>query len=122
MYDDDDYYGGHRPRGQSGLGIASLLLSLVGTVALIAAVGWATYMEINHPGRMDAQKDNSPELMLIGLGALVGIGGEVVALVLGIVALFQPDRSKVTAVLGVVFSAGTLALLAGLVVLGTLAG
>jgi hypothetical protein len=121
MYEQHLYGDGHRSRGQSGMGIASLLISLTGAAVMFAAVGWAAYVEINQPGHFDAQADDAPEVMMMGLVVLASIGAELLALGLGIAALMQPARSKATAIVGVVFSAVTLVMLAGLMVLGTIA-
>lgn len=123
MYEPDHHGNfGLGPRRHSGLGIASFLLSLVGAVGLIGAVGWAVYVELNHPGWIDAQNEESPTMILLGLAVIGAVGAELLSLVLGIVALWQTGRLKVLAILGVVFSGTALALFAFLFVAGTLAG
>ena len=123
MYEPDQYgYDDYSSRAQSAVGIASLLISLAGVAVMAAAIGWAMYAAVNNPGHFDRKKDDSPELMLMGLTVLASIGAEVVALVLGIVAISQPDRSKTTAALGLIVSGGSLIVLGGLVLIGLAAG
>jgi hypothetical protein len=101
----------------SGLGIAAFILSLCGGILLFLLIVVAGYAEMTTPGGLD---ESAPATVLLGL-ALLGAGlMEVVALALGIAGVLQRDRRKVFAILGMVFSAGTLLGTAGLMVLGTL--
>ncbi|HLU13523.1 MAG TPA: hypothetical protein VKZ64_06150 [Arenimonas sp.] len=92
----------------SGLGIASFIISLVAGLAILIAIVIAGIMEANTPGGID---ENSPEAILLGLVLIGMMFLDLVALGLGIGALFQRDRKKIFAILGTIFS--------GVVVLGT---
>lgn len=92
----------------SGLGIASFIISLVAGLAILIAIVIAGIMEANTPGGID---ENSPEAILLGLVLIGMMFLDLVALGLGIGALFQRDCKKIFAILGTIFS--------GVVVLGT---
>lgn len=99
----------------SGLGIASLLLALVTGVMMFVLIAAAGYIEVTTPGGID---EESATAVMLGLG-LIGVGLlDVLAVILGIAALLQPERRKVLAVLGLVIGAGSLLGMAGLMVLG----
>jgi hypothetical protein len=100
---------------QSGVGVASFVMAVIGGVALLALVATAGVMESRTPGGMD---ENSPAAIAVGLGILAGLVLNAVGIVLGIVAVFQRDRKKVFAVLGLTFNALTLLAVVGLMVIG----
>jgi hypothetical protein len=92
---------------QSGMGIASFVISLLCGAGMLATFAYAGYVEATTAGGM---QDTSPVAIMIGMAMLLIAGLLVVGLGLGIGGLFQPDRRKVFAVLGAVFN--------GLVLLG----
>jgi len=102
---------------QSGLGIASFIISLLGGFALFGLVCAATYLEMTQPGGLD---EDSGEMVILVLLLLGGGFAELIALGLGIAALFQTDRKRTLAVLGIVFAVAALLGLAGLMVLGSM--
>ncbi len=103
-------------QSQSGLGIASFITSLLAGFLLFALIGVGVYQETSTPGGLP---EDSPVVMLVGLALLGLIGLEFVAAGLGIAALFQEDRKKSLAILGILFSLGMLCAIAGLLVLGS---
>lgn len=106
---------GRQPPAQSGVGVTSFVLAMIGGIALLSLVVVAGVMETQTPGGMEEQ---SPQAIAVGMGILVGLVVNVVGVVLGIVAVFQPDRKKVFAVLGLTFNALILLAIAGLMVIG----
>ena len=103
----------------SGFGIASLALSLVLGLLLFLLVVVAVVLEETTPGGID---EKSPVVILLGLAMFASGFFDLVALVLGVVGLFQQHRKKVFAILGVIFSAGVLLVFFLLMVIGLLAG
>ncbi len=110
--DDDDWIA---TTPQSGMGIASFLISIAAAVALVAVVGVAGVMEMDNPGRFD---EESPEAAMVGLVFLGGLALELLAAGLGIGGLCSRNLKKVFATLGLAFSAITVVGLAGLLVIG----
>jgi Kef-type K+ transport system membrane component KefB len=101
----------------SGLGVSSFIIAIVAGLVIFVTVVAIVAKVIANQGRVD---EKSPEMILAGLLILGCIGLDLLALVLGICGLFQKDRQKVFAILGVVLSALTLFGLSALMVLGTL--
>jgi hypothetical protein len=102
----------------SGLGIVSFISSLISGALLFVIIAIAGVMEVSNPDGVD---EESPVVIFLGLCMFAFLFAALVAMVLGIGALFQRDRNKIFAVLGAVFSAcaffGTLLLiLIGLVI------
>lgn len=102
----------------SGLGITSFVIALIAALFLFLLVIVAGLMEASSPGGMD---EESIQAILVGLLLFAGTGIDLVSLLLGIIALFQKDRKKVFAILGVVLSGVTLLGVGGLVILGLIA-
>ncbi|MDA1231268.1 MAG: hypothetical protein O2856_10885 [Planctomycetota bacterium] len=101
----------------SGVGIASFVICLLSSLSLLVLIGIAGYMGSQSPGGMD---EEDPATIVLGL-AVIGSGmGQFLSLLLGVVALFQPNRKKVFAILGTVFSLLAVLLFGGLMVLGAL--
>ena len=103
---------------QSGLGIASLILSILMGIMLFVAVCFAGFMEASTPGGMS---DDSPFLVLIGLFVLVGMFGNFVGIVLAAVGLAQKNRAKTVSVIGLSLNIMCLLGVVALMVLGTVA-
>ena len=104
---------------QSGLGIASLILSIVSALAIFLLVVLAGVVESSTPGGMD---ENSPEAMLIGLLLFAFIGAALLGLGLGIGGLVQQNRNKTLAIVGTVLSAVTLVGSMSIILLGLAMG
>lgn len=100
------------PRKHSGLGIASFVLAISVLVLTFVLVVIAGVMEASTPGGMD---EESPELIVVGLAIIGMVVLNVVAFGLGIGGMFQKDRKKLYAVLGMSFATltviGTIALI-----------
>lgn len=88
----------------SGLGIASLVTSIVSGILIFLTILVAGVIESSTPGGMDEQ---SPEAMAVGLFLFTFLGLALISFGLGIAGLFQKDRKKTTSVLGTVFSGVT---------------
>lgn len=108
---------GHSPQ-QSGLGIASLVLSLIAGLML----GIPLIVVIVLVARNPNLPENDPTAIGVGCTMLVGLLLAVGAGILGLIGLFQPDRSRVCAVLGLVFSVIEVFGIGGLILLGLLVG
>ncbi|MBC7966275.1 MAG: hypothetical protein H7Z17_10165 [Fuerstia sp.] len=99
----------------SGVGIASFVLSLLSGICLFALFAVAGYMESQSPGGMN---EEDPTTMLLGLALIAAGMGQFLAFILGAVGLFQPNRKKIFAVLGTIFSLLAVLAFGGLMVLG----
>lgn len=111
--DDDDL----PPRKHSGYGIASFVIAVVVGLLEFVLIVVAGVIEASTPGGMD---ENSPIAILLGLGLFGGLLADVFGMALGIAGLCQANRSKVFAVLGLVFGTVVLLGVLGLMVLGML--
>ncbi len=107
--------GSHR---QSGLGIASLILSILIGIMLFAAICVAGFMEAATPGGVS---DDSPFLVLVGLFVLAGMFGNFVGIVLAAVGLAQKKSAKTVSVIGLSLNIMCLLGVAALMVIGTVA-
>ena len=105
--------------GQSGLGIASLILSIVSALAIFVLIMLAGMVESATPGGMD---ENSPEAILIGLFLVGFMGAALLGLGLGIGGLVQQNRNKTLAIVGTVLSAVTLVGSMSIILLGLALG
>ncbi|MBI1322603.1 hypothetical protein GC170_05390 [bacterium] len=86
---------------QSGLGIASFVLSILCGFAIFSIIVVAGYLDMSRPEGLD---DNSPEALFIGFSMILAMGITVVAFGLGLAALFQRNRRMSLAILGMFFS------------------
>jgi hypothetical protein len=100
---------------QSGIGIASFVLAIASGVTAAALVVIAGVMEVSTPGGMD---EESPQAIIIGLGIFGVIGLNMLGIGLGVAGFFQPDRSRIFSVLGLVFNLMVILGLGGLMVIG----
>lgn len=99
----------------SGLGIASFVLALGCAFLAFAMIVVAGVMEVSTPGGID---EESLAAGLVGLAILTALFGSFVAFILGAAGLFQSQRKKIFAALGLIFSGLTLFGTGGLIVLG----
>ncbi len=103
----------------SGLGIASLILSiLIGTTEFVMILVAAIIESASEAG-MD---EDSVGTILLGLIMIGGCFLAFVGLILGVAGLFQKNRKRVFPVLGTAFNAMILLGVVGLVVVGLLIG
>lgn len=103
------------PMKHSGFGITSFIMSLVIAGGLFIMVMIAGVMETTTPGGID---ENSAGAVILGMMIIAGGGLQLVAMVLGLVGLFQKERKKLFAIFGTVISAFTLLSIAGLMLIG----
>ena len=103
----------------SGLGLSSLILSIVLGLSIFALVIYAGIMESNSPGGV---QEDDPVLMIVGLGILLCMFGNLVGAVLGGVALCIKNRTKTLSVLGLVFNLLSLLAVLGLMIIGVMLG
>ena len=107
---------GHQiqPASNNWLGIISFAMSLIGGLGNLAVIVIAGALASHHPHSYE----HSSEAMFIGFGVLCGMGFCLLGLCLGIASLFQPARTRIWSILGVLFNGGALLLVVGLIVLG----
>jgi hypothetical protein len=101
----------------SGFGIASFLIAVGAGLLEFALVAAAAVLEASTPGGID---EDSPVAILLGLGIFGGLCIALVGIGLGVAGLCQQNRSKVFAVLGVVFGSAVLLGVLLLLVIGSL--
>lgn len=106
-------------RKQSGLGIASFIISITTGVLIFMLFMVAGAMAAATHGNLD---NNSVGLILLGLFIIFFILLDLVAVGLGIAGLFQNNRKKVFAILGLVFSVMILLFTGFMMILGSIAG
>ena len=111
-----------RLRGWLHFGTAPLafilgLILIVFTPTVSLRGGVAVYMAMKAPAGL---ADDDPMIIVFGL-AVIGLGMmQVFAFILGAVALFQPNRKRIFAVLGTIFSLMAMLCIVGLLILGSL--
>ena len=103
----------------SGLGIASFIISIAAGIGMFILVAAAGIMETVMPGGVDEESAVAAVLGLLVIGSIMVQMG---ALALGISGLFQKDKYKVFAVLGVVFSSLSIFGIIGLIIIGIAMG
>lgn len=103
----------------SGLGLASFILSIFSLVALFAALIVFGVIEAQNPGGLD---EESPVFIALGLAIILFFVLSIVAFGLSIAGLFQKERKKVFAVVGLILSALTVLVIVLLMAIGIAAG
>lgn len=118
----EDYYTDpedYRISKHSGFGIASFILALAaGTLEFILVV-IAGILETTTPGGID---EDSPIMMLLGVGMIGGLLLNLLGIILGIVGLCLRRRKKLFAVLGVVIGSLVFVGLLFVIVVGAVLG
>lgn len=99
----------------SGFGIASFIISLAAAIGLFLLVVIAGVMEASSPGGID---EESAGALFLGLMIFGAIGIDLLALLFGIIGVFQKDRKKIFSILGIIFSALSVTGIASLMMLG----
>jgi len=102
----------------SGVGIASFIVSIIGSLLMFLLFVIAGAIQLSTPGGVD---ENSPAAMVIGLMLFLLMFALLVALGLGIGALCQSDRKRLFGVLGTILSAVSLLLTLILLAVGLVA-
>jgi hypothetical protein len=88
----------------------------LGELVLVVIAG---VMESSNPGGMD---DKDPKVAVLGLLLLGGLFLALVGAILGVVGLFDPNRKKLFAILGLIFNGLILGLVLLLLVIGLAMG
>ena len=104
---------------QSGLGIASFILSVVSALGTFVLLAVAGIVENSTPGGMD---ENSSEAMLIGLLLIGFVFTSLLALGLGIGGLVQENRLKGLSITCTVLATLTLIVVTLIMILGIALG
>jgi hypothetical protein len=103
----------------SKFGIASFVTALLSALLIFILFIVAGVLETTTPGGMD---EKSAAAMIVGLVLFAFLFLSLISAGLGIGGLFEKDRKKIFAILGVIFSLLTLLGTIGLVVLGLAMG
>ena len=99
---------------QSWLGISSFVMSIIFGLIMFGLVVASAVLATREGG----MSEDSVEAIVIGL-AILGCGFAIlVGLGLGIAGLFQPQRSKVFSILGIIFNAAIVLVVGALFVIG----
>ena len=102
-------------KGQSKLGIASLLISILTAIGIFICFLIAGVMESNTYGGMD---EESAGAIILGL-FIIGFGFlDLLAIGLGIGGIFQKTRERITAIIGTIISSAILIITVSLVGIG----
>jgi hypothetical protein len=99
----------------SGLGITSLVISVLAGVALFVLLVIAGVMETTTPGGID---EESAQAVVIGLFLFLTMFIQLIAVGFGIAGIVQQQRLKLFGILGLVFSLLALLFSAGMLLLG----
>ena len=86
----------------TGLGIASFIIVSISIIIILTIIVIGGMMEASTPGILE--DETSMEAMILGLFGIISFFGLLVAFGLGIAGLFQKDRNKIFAILGIIFS------------------
>ena len=106
-------------QGQSKLGIASLLISILTALGLFITSLIAAVMESNTYGGIDEESAGAIilGLLIFGFGFL-----DLLAIGLGIAGIFQKTRARITAIIGTIISSAVLIITVSLIGIGLAIG
>ena len=107
------------PLPHSGLGIASLLISIAVGIAVFAIFAVVVVISIKQNGQIN---DKDPLIIVLSLGIVGGCGIAMVGLTLGIIGSLQSDRAALCGILGSVFNGMILLGVGCLMCIGIVAG
>jgi hypothetical protein len=102
----------------SGLGIASFITIIVSGILFFCGIGILWLVKVSTPGGVERIYANG---MLIGVSYYTILLASLIALGLGIGGLFQKERKKIFAILGIVFSAVTIVMFITFYIINVLA-
>ena len=102
----------------SELGLVSLAISLLAGIMIAGSLVAGTVLVGLNP---NLRPDN-PQVLGLACGLLLGMGLSLLAGILGLVGLFQPDREKTFAALGVAVSGVEVLGITGLTLIGLVLG
>ena len=106
-------------QGQSKLGIAALLISIITAIGLFIVFLIAGVMESNTYGGID---EESAGAIILGLFIFGFVFLDLLAVGLGIAGIFQKTRERITAIIGTILSSATLIITLSLIVIGLAIG
>ncbi len=110
-YADEGGYGRRRRAGHSGLGIASFIIGLVVVVLCLLVVILAAALSASRPSHETADA----MALMAGVAICGGLAASLVGLGLGVGGVFQEDRNRTLAVVGLALNG--LVLLGGVILL-----
>ena len=103
------------PVRHSGIGITSFVIALFAGLFMFLLIIMAGILEASSPGGID---EDSMQALTVGLLIFAAMSVDLVALVLGIIGLFQKDRKKLFPILGTVLAGASLVGITSLMILG----
>jgi hypothetical protein len=103
----------------STLGLSAFGLAAFSAIAMFAVVVIAAVMESTTPGGMD---ENSASAVMVGLAMFFFIFLDLIAVVLGVIDVFQADRKKLFSTLAIIIAGLTILGIIGLILLGLTMG
>jgi len=101
--------------GQSRMGIASLLISIVNIIVTFILILIAGFWEANAPGGVD---ENSAAAVILGLCLFGTVGVNMVSIGLGIAAILQKQRIRICAFIGTSLATASLVFNVAIIALG----
>ncbi len=104
----------NQPEKHSGLGIASFVISILMAILSIGIVALVTALTFTNPNI----SDESPQMVLLGLGIMGSLAMMMVAIGLGIAGLCTRNRKKIYAILGLTFATVNALGIIGLMIIG----
>jgi hypothetical protein len=99
----------------SGLGIASVVVGVIGIFGIGSALALATSLAMAKGGQVD---ENSPMMMTVGLLVCAGFPLNIAGVGLGIAAVLQANRRRTFAMVGLTLNAVFLVVMGGLMLVG----
>jgi len=103
------------PQKHSEVGIASIISGVLGALLAVISVIGAVIFVSQGKGQTD------PVMAVCGCGMILSFPIFIAGAILGIVGLFNPNRKKITAIIGLILNILPCLLLLALLVLGLLA-
>jgi|JI9StandDraft_1071089.scaffolds.fasta_scaffold00278_6 hypothetical protein len=101
------------------LGIISFVVGLLTVIGLFGLLVLAGILSLASDGEID---ENSPVALILGLVLIGSIIPSLIGIVCGVVGLFETNKNRVFAILGIALSSLGILALIGLMVLGAMMG
>lgn len=108
-------------RRHSVLGIVSLIMAACAAIGLFLLFAFATVAGVLEDSGTVLIADDSPAEIALGLGLFALMGLQLLALGLGVWGLFERERKRVCAIIGVTVSVMSLAGISLMLLIGLLA-
>ena len=103
----------------SGFGIASFIMSILVGIGAFSVILVAGFVEASNP---EGINEESPIAIIVGLCVFGVIGLNILGIGLGVAGLCQSNRSRVFAILGLVFNGLVIMGIIGIMALGVAMG